>query len=84
MNNNQFYTTSQAAKILGLSRMQITRKIHKSEITAIRVGRSFLIPKDQLNPIFRPSSESDLRKIDEGVIKTVKEYGDVLKKLGKE
>jgi hypothetical protein len=64
--------------------MQVVRKIRGGEIRANRVGRSFVIPVNELNPIFKTSPASDLEKIDRGVEKVVKEYGDVLKRLGKE
>lgn len=77
-------TTTQAAKILGISRMQMLRKVKKGEIKAIKVGRNFLIAKDELSPIFRPATKRELDIVDQGVEKVIKEYGDVLKKLGKE
>ena len=80
----EYVSTAQAAKILGVSRMQVVRKIKRGEIKAKRIGRSFAISKDDLDPIYKPASIKELASIDKGVEKVVKEYGEVLKKLGKE
>lgn len=83
-NKMTYISTMEAAKILGISRMQVVRKIKSGEIKANRVGRSFVIPINELNPIFKTSSADELRRIEKGVEKVVEEYGDVLKKLGRE
>lgn len=77
-------TTTQAARILGISRMQMLRRVKAGEIRTIKAGRNFLIAKEDLNPIFKPATENDLKTVDRGVEKVIREYGDVLKKLGKE
>jgi excisionase family DNA binding protein len=82
--NKEYLTTTQAAKILGISRMQMLRKVKAGEIKAIRAGRNFLIAKEELNPIFKPATKREMDTVDQGVEKVIKEYGDVLKKLGKE
>ncbi len=82
--NKEYVTTTQAAEILGISRMHVVRKIKAGEIKATKVGRSFLIPKEELSGIFKPIDAQEKRTIAKGVERAVKEYGDVLKKLGKE
>ncbi len=79
-----YLTPTQAARILGISRMQVVRKIHKGEIKAKRVGRNFIISKVELNPIFRPASERELAAVDKAVDRVVREYGETLKRLGRE
>ena len=39
----KMYSVTEVAKILGLSRMQVLRKIKKGEIEAHRIGKSFYI-----------------------------------------
>lgn len=82
--DEEYISTAQAAKILGLSRMQVVRKIRRGEIEAKKIGRSFAVSKDNLNPIYKSASTKELTSIDKGVAKVIKEYGEVLKKLGKE
>jgi excisionase family DNA binding protein len=85
MDINEYLSISQFAKILGVSRIAIYKKIKKGQIQAIRIGRSFAIPKKYLTDITgKTLSEKDKKIIDEAVRKTFKEYGEVLKLLGRE
>ena len=80
----KMYSVTEVAKILGLSRMQVLRKIKKGEIEAHRIGKSFVIPSDSLPGIYKPLSSKDKKLIEEAVDRTFKEYREVIEKLGKE
>jgi len=85
MEKNKYFSISQLAKILGISRIAVYKKVKKGEIRAIRIGRSFAIPqKCMLYILGKILQEKDKKEIDQAVIKTVKEYGDVLRLLGRE
>jgi len=85
MDKNEYLSISQFAKIIGVSRIAIYKKIKKGQIEATRIGRSFVIPKKYLTDIVgKTLSEKDKKIIDEAVKKTFKEYGEVLKLLGRE
>ena len=85
MVKNEYLSISQFAKILGVSRIAIYKKIKKGQIEATRIGRSYVIPKKYLTDITgKTLSEKDKKIIDEAVKKTFKEYGEVLKLLGRE
>jgi excisionase family DNA binding protein len=85
MVKNEYISISQFAKILGVSRIAIYKKIKKGQIEATRIGRSYVIPKKYLTDITgKTLSEKDKKIIDEAVKKTFKEYGEVLKLLGRE
>ena len=85
MDKNGYLSISQFAKILGISRIAVYKKIQKGQIKATRIGRSFVIPKKYLTDIIgKTLSEKDKKIIDEAVRKTFKEYGEVLKLLGRE
>jgi len=85
MLKNEYLSISQFAKILGVSRIAIYKKIKKGQIEATRIGRSYVIPKKYLTDITgKTLSEKDKKIIDEAVKKTFKEYGEVLKLLGRE
>jgi len=43
MVKSEYISVSQFAKILGVSRIAIYKKIKKGQIEAIRIGRSFVI-----------------------------------------
>jgi excisionase family DNA binding protein len=77
-------SVAEAAKLLGLSRMHVVRKIQKGEIKAIRVGRAYAIDRNQLGGIFRRISEKERKQVDKAVEKVLKKYGEVIRKLGAE
>ncbi|MEK7516535.1 MAG: helix-turn-helix domain-containing protein [Patescibacteria group bacterium] len=85
MSNKEFFTIAEVAKLLGVSRIAVYKKIKKGQIEAIRIGRNFAIPKKELADILGAAiGEKDKKIIHEAVKKTVKEYGEALRLLGKE
>ena len=80
-----YITIPQLAKFLGISRIAVYKKVKKGQIEAVRIGRNYFIPKKYIAALLGKSlTEKDKRRIDAAVIKTVKEYGEVLKMLGRE
>ena len=77
-------SVTEAAKLLGISRMHVIRKIKKGEIKAIRVGRAYAIDRNQLGGIFRRISDKERKEVNKAVEKVLKKYGEVIKKLGAE
>ncbi len=85
MENKELITTTELAKILGVSRITVFKRIKRGQIKAIRVGKNFVIPKDSLPEVLgKILSEKNKREIETAVKKTVKEYGQTLRLLGKE
>ncbi|MDD5292631.1 MAG: helix-turn-helix domain-containing protein [Candidatus Omnitrophica bacterium] len=85
MENKSFMTTTELAKLLGISRIAVFNKIKKGQITASKVGGTYLIPTEQASyALGRSLSENQKRKIDTAVAKAVKEYGETLRLLGNE
>lgn len=85
MENKELITTVELAKLLGISRIAVFKRIIRGQIKAIRVGKNFVIPKDALPEILGTIlSEKNKRQIETAVKKTVKEYGQTLRLLGKE
>ncbi|MEW6100826.1 MAG: helix-turn-helix domain-containing protein [Candidatus Omnitrophota bacterium] len=85
MEDKELMTTTELAKILGISRVAVFKRIKKGQIKAIRVGKSFVIRKDSLPEILgRVLSKRNKSEIEAAVKKTVKEYGQTLRLLGKE
>ncbi len=78
-------TIPQLAKMLGLSRITVYRKVKSGEIPAERAGHTYIISDEEISKILGLKlSEQSKRRIDKAVRKTVKEYGEVLKLLGRE
>lgn len=82
MENEQFYTTSQAADKLGISRIAVYKKIKSGKLKATRCGRVFMIPADEFG--YKRLTPAQAVVIEQGVERAVKEYGQVLKMLGQE
>jgi len=85
MENKEFLTTTELAKILGISRIAVFKKIKKGQIKAIRIGKNFVIARDSLPEVLgQVLSEKKKREIEAAVKRTVQEYGETLRLLGKE
>lgn len=78
-------STTELAKILGVSRVTIFNKIKNGEIKAEKVGRNYVIPVEEVDQTVKKSlSSSRKAEIEGAVTKTIKEYGETLRLLGKE
>ena len=85
MEKSEYITIPQLAKILGLTRIAVYKRVKKGQIKAIKIGRNYAIPKKYITDILgRTLTEKAKKEIDKAVKKTVKEYGEVLRLLGNE
>lgn len=85
MKEKEFLSTTELAKLLGISRIAVFKKIKKGEIKATKVGRNFIINKKDLGDIFgKVLSPKNKKIIDRAVSRTAEEYGETLKLLGNE
>jgi excisionase family DNA binding protein len=79
-----YYTTAEAAKILGVSRITVFQRIKAGKLEAKQFGRNYSIPAAALpfgDDKLETEKNDDLR---EAVKRVVREYGTTLKKLGAE
>jgi excisionase family DNA binding protein len=85
MAEEKYLTIPELAKLLGVSRIAIYNRVKKGQIPATRIGRIYVI-KDQTiaNILGNKVTRRGKQRIDAAVRKTVQEYGEVLKQLGKE
>jgi excisionase family DNA binding protein len=44
----EYLSTGEAARILGVSRVAVTLMLQQGKLPAIRVGRSWAVPRDEL------------------------------------
>ena len=80
-----FFSTSEVAKILGVSRISVFKKIKSGEIKAKKIGRNFIIERKDLAEILESVLREDKKKeIEQVVARAVKEYGETFRLLGKE
>jgi excisionase family DNA binding protein len=85
MNNKNYLTVKELAGLLKISRQAIIKKINNGQIKAEKAGRDYVIFRENLEGILYDDLTDKLKdEIKNGVAKVVREYGDVLKKLGRE
>jgi len=85
MPNKQFTTVAELGKILGISRIAVFKKIKKGQIKAMKIGRSYAIPRKNITEILgRSLSEEQRVKIDEAVVRLFREHADTMRLLGRE
>ncbi len=79
----KYFTTSEVARMLGVSRITVFRKIKARKIKAEKFGRNFMVPVDQFirNEELTEDKKLEINKI---IDKAVKEYGETFRLLGKE
>lgn len=83
--DNQYVTIPELAKILGLSRIAVFKKVKQGAIKAIRIGRNYAILKKSLKAILGEDlTKADKAEIDRAVKKTVREYAETLRLLGRD
>ncbi|MBI5733958.1 MAG: helix-turn-helix domain-containing protein [Candidatus Kerfeldbacteria bacterium] len=82
---NNYISTTEAAKMLNISRIAVFRKIKNGQLKAQKVGRNYVIDKDELGVLVGRSLGANNKKLIEAAVKkTVQEYGETLKLLGQE
>ena len=79
------YSIPEVARMLGISRVALYKKVKKGQISATKVGRTYVISDRNVSQILgREMSPESKKRVDTAVKKAVRDYGDVLKKLSKE
>ena len=83
MSQKDYYTVSELAQLLGISRIAVFKKIKKRQIKAIKIGRNFAISKKEIASVTGQTlTTSQKTLINKAVNKTLQEYGQALKMLG--
>ena len=83
-----YVSITELAKMLGISRVAVFKKIKKGQIPAERIGRSYAISMEHVNDIMQHGkstllTEEKKAEIQKAVQKVIKEYGETLKLLGR-
>lgn len=81
----EYFTTAEVAGLLGKSRVAIFQKIKLGLLPAKRSGRRFLVAKKDLKHLLSAEPTArDRQIIGNAVKKTIADYGETLRLLGKE
>lgn len=85
MTAQKHITVPELAKLLGVSRIAVFKRVKKGQIPATKVGKTYLITdRTVMHVLGKEPTDRGKRKIDVAVRKTVQEYGDLLAKLSRE
>lgn len=85
MKNKDFFSTTELARILGISRIAVFKKIKSGKIKAKKVGRNFRISRGDLPAVLGAVvNEEQKKNINQAVKKAVRQYGETFRLLGQE
>jgi len=83
--NKDFFSTAELAEALGVSRIAVFKKIRSGVVRAEKIGRNYVIPRAEFAAALGVFvTDRKKKEIDASVARTVREYGDTLRRLGKE
>ena len=68
MKRENYYTTQELAKLLGVSRVAVFKKIKSGEIKTVSAGRNYLISKDSLPKEIKKLIEQEQKEAVEEII----------------
>ena len=72
MKRENYYTTQELAKLLGISRVAVFKRIKSGEIKAVPAGRNYLIPKESLPEEIKKLIEKERKEAVEEVLELSK------------
>lgn len=80
-----YFSVQETADLLHISRQAVLKKINSHQLKAERVGRNFIVQSEEVKDFLAIElTEKVKRQIEDGVAEVIKQYGEVLKKLGRE
>ena len=81
----EYVSIPELAKLMGISRIAVFNKVKSGVIKAVRIGRNYAVKIGELGGVLgKDLGREEKREIDAAVKKTVAEYGETLKLLGRE
>ena len=83
MEAKKLLSVSEVASIMGFSRTHVLRKIKSGELDAQKIGKSYVVSSSSLPGIYQPITPTSKKQIEKAVEKTMRDYGDVIRKLGR-
>jgi len=83
--HKKYLSTAELAKLLGVSRIAVFKKIKSGQINGFKIGRNFVIPTEEFMKAVGTFITNDKKnEIEKIVSKAVEEYGEALRLLGNE
>ncbi len=86
LHKDNFFSTSQVAEILGVTRITVFRWIKEGTLKAEKIGRNYVISHEELNKHLdsKPLSDEEKTRVTKLVHKTIEDYGETIRMLGRE
>lgn len=75
IDKSQFYTSTEMAKMLGISRIAVHKKITEGKLPAEKMGRNYLIPKTGLPEEIQDRIKKEQKKTTKSVLNKNKDQG---------
>jgi len=84
--NQMFFSTTEVAKLLKISRVTVFNKIKQGLLKAEKIGRGYAVQREEIAHLLEEHnlSEKEKMEINNIVEKAIKEYGEAIRMLGKE
>jgi excisionase family DNA binding protein len=83
--DNKYLSIPEVAKILGISRIAVYKKVKKGDIDSIKIGNQYVISNSRISEIMgKTTSPAKQKKIELSIKKFVEEYRDLIIRLGDE
>jgi len=80
----KYLSTIEAAELMGISRVAVFKQIKSGKLRAEKVGRNYIIDRNDLAGIFKHITPGEKRRVSAAVKRVVKQYGPALKRLSRE
>ena len=82
--NKKYISTIELAKLLGISRIAVFKKIQKGDIKAKKDGRNYVINIANVPGLNDKLTASNKKMLSRAVSRTIQDYGETLRLLAKE
>lgn len=81
----KYYSTSEVAHILRLSRVAVFNRIRNNKIKAEKVGRNYIVSHENLlEALGKIVGQERKEEIEKAIDKAIRDYGKTFKMLGRE
>lgn len=81
----EFYSTTEVARILNISRISVFRQVKLGKIKATKIGRNFIIShNDLLEALGKSVGNTRKEEIERAIDKAMKDYGGTFRRLSRE
>ena len=84
VSENPYLSIPEVASALGMSRIALYKMVRRGEVRSIRIGRTYGIPRSFLAETKGTMNAARKKRIKVAVKRAVKDYGELLHRLGAE